>query len=552
MLLEKILKNISLFVIYFYLLALSTCTLVYGQLSESYGDQLVIGFVGKTPQVINPFQINNIPEKYIVRLIFGTGLQQSLNRFGQTRSLMEKYKPPTSSEDQGRVWRYVLLRNVILHNGQSLRNQDVKFTFEMIKKYGGYVLNKKYDFSEISAIELIGDLEFSFILNRKEKFFDEKLSGIPMLSQTYYQKLINNGYSSFENLPPIGYGPFRLESKSESAVSLVSHQSYVFGGPFLNRIVFRFFDNEQQLIDAFIQGQVDLMEVQTSITARRLHQILVDQVRVFIAPRPEKKVYFMLFNVNRFPFNNSIIRSAVSAGIHQDRIAKSIVEPHGHVAYSIVDYTNPFFMERLYRNTFQPENSMRILQGEGWQINSSKGTLVKNGNDFVFDLLFEENSYDEENIARAVKIQLSELGINVQPKPVNIIEKNNLVKENNFTAVITEFSYYDDDIYEVIKTFYLEVLRNIDTPLNYTSSEIDRLLRQAEANSAVRRQFIQNFLLRIQREAPAVFFFFDDRIIYAVNYRFQKVNIPFSGSNNHYYRLNPFENWFVPKSLQKY
>ena len=81
---------------------------------------------------------------------------------------------------------------------------------------------------------------------------------------------------------------------STSEIILSSHPHFVFDSPFLNRIVFKFFDNEQQLIDNFIQGNVDFIEVKDLVTAQRLHQILRERIKIFSTPRPEKKVYFLV------------------------------------------------------------------------------------------------------------------------------------------------------------------------------------------------------------------------------------------------------------------
>ena len=545
------LKNFPILQLYFLLILLIN-TPATGQHSESFGDQLIIGIIGKAPQVINPFVINNFTEKHISRLIYGTGIIQSLDRYGQIINLVESYIPPKSSREQGLKWQYNLRRNIIFHNGRSLRNYDVEFTFDILKKFGGGIINKGYDFSNIASINLIGDLEFIFNLKNKDNFFDEKFSDIPILSRYYYTDLIDDGYEIFKSNPPLGYGPFQLESKSEMHISLVSHKNYVFGEPYLARIVFKFFNNEQQMLDSFIKGDVDFIEVSTPSTARRLHQILSNRLRVFVTPRPEKKVYFLMFNVNQFPFDDTNVRKALNGAINQGEIAKALLESHGHVALSILDDRNGSFIDRLFSSSFQPKVSLESLQKNGWQINESKGILAKDGKDFNFELLFEENSFMEENIARSVKIQLAELGINVQPRPVNFFEKNTLIEENKFAAIIKDFSYYEDYLYEGIKAFYFTELRKNDSPLNYSNPTIDRLIKLADLNPELRKQFIQKFQIELYRESPVIFLFFNDEIIYAVNQRFQKVYIPRVNNNRLYYLLNPFENWFVPKSLQKY
>ncbi len=199
------------------------------------------------------------------------------------------------------------------------------------------------------------------------------------------------------------------------------------------------------------------------------------------------------------------------------------------------------------------EIALRNLQLEGWQMSSPGGTLQKNGDNLQFELLFEDRSHLEESIARTVKIQLAELGINVLPVPISHREKDRLIEQNKFTAVLKSYAFYDNDLYSVLKDFYFKVLKNSPYSTNYSNSILERLLAQAESDQNARKILIQRFQIILHQDAPVVFLFFDDRVIYAVNNRFQNIRISYSNAEKvYYYRLMPFENWFVPKNLQKY
>jgi hypothetical protein len=53
-------------------------------------------------------------------------------------------------------------------------------------------------------------------------------------------------------------------------------------------------------------------------------------------------------------------------------------------------------------------------------------------------------------------------------------------------------------------------------------------------------------------EIPAVFLFFDERILIGVDKRFQDYRSIYQENRRYFYRMNPVENWYVPKDLQKY
>ncbi|MFZ0388846.1 MAG: hypothetical protein WAN36_00190, partial [Calditrichia bacterium] len=169
-----------------------------------------------------------------------------------------------------------------------------------------------------------------------------------------------------------------------------------------------------------------------------------------------------------------------------------------------------------------------------------------------FELLFEQNSFLEESIARAIKIFLSELGINVQPRPLPMPEKEKALASNEFTAVINSYAYFDDYMFYALRDFYEQGLKGKEPAVNYQNPTLERLFNQVEVNPDQWQQLARRYQIALHQDAPVVFLYFDDKIIYAVNNRFQNVRVPFSNGTSYYFRLNPLENWFVPKSMQKF
>ncbi len=520
--------------------------------SEAFGDQLIIGIVGTPPRVLNPFRIHEVVEKEINRFIFGSGLIQQADRFGEPPALVDRYIVTGGGGMQGKEWQYVLKRNINYHDGIPLRNKDVLFTFNFLKRWGGAILNRRIDFTNVRSIQLNGDLEVRFILNRKDPNFDQKLTDIPILSSNYYREAYEKGPAIFTMEEPMGYGPFRFEVSTQNEIRLVPHIHYVFGRPFLNRVVFRFYDDEQKLVDNFIRGSVDMIEVNDRLTARRLHQILKNDIKVFTVPRPEKKVYFIQFNVKSKNFQSPRTRKAIRLAINRNEIIRRLMGQNGHVAYSLIDYTNKYFFKGLFKESYRPNQGIQILQQDGWIIDKKSGILKRNDQELSFDLIFEKNSFLEESIARSIKIHLAELGINVRPQPVTHEEKKALIEKNQFDAVIDSYSYYDVDLYNALRYFYYRVLRKRKSFNNYRSLTIERLFKGVENNSIPLSQLYTRYQIVIHQEAPVVFLFFQDKIIYAVQNRFQNIRVSYSKGKMYYYRLNPLENWFVPKVLQKY
>ncbi len=205
--------------------------------TESYGGRLIIGTLTDGKFDLNPFEIHSALEEEITQLIYGYGLTKTPDKFANPPDLISRY----IMDGDAKSWRMVLKRNITFHNDIDLRNSDVKFTFELIKKFGGFNLSRKFDFSNIKSISTSGDLEIVFELFREDKTFNEKLADIPIISERHYGSAFREGYSVFSKKIPNGMGPFVFEFQTENVLSLVFHSDYYSGRPFLNEVKIQFF-----------------------------------------------------------------------------------------------------------------------------------------------------------------------------------------------------------------------------------------------------------------------------------------------------------------------
>lgn len=527
---------------------------LYGQqgieVTETFGDRLVIGMVSEPLNEINPFNISTSYQQEIVDLIFGYGLLQKPGKYAVPSSLLDRliYDTPQANN---RVWRVVLNRNIIFQDGSLLLNSDVKFTYDLVKKYGGYIFNRRLDLRNIKNISVEGDLEVKFELYRPESNFYETLNDIPILSREYYSSAMDEGYSVFEEKIPMGIGPFSLEFQNTTAINLKYHQRYFSGRPFLEDIHIEFFENDEQLIDALTNKNVDYTEIKDKITAERLHELMGSNIIVFGVPRSNKKVNFILANLNRSPLSDINVRQAIELSINRNEISSKF--DFKETAKTLFDSDNPHYFKTAFRDEeYNPVAAAQILKNSGWIRNQRTGMLEKNGKPLNITLGFSQGSFLEESIARSLKISLGELNINLQPIPVQPFGKDELVKNGDFDLLILSYTYDPQYMFDAVEQFYFDILKgNLLNP-NYQNSYLDQLVNLSYRDKNVRQNLYQRFQYYLKKELPAFFLFFDQRIIVAVNSRFRNYRTTFREGDRLYIRMSPFENWFVPKILQRY
>ena len=519
--------------------------------TESYGDQLVIGLLRQPEFDLNPFNIHSPAEQDIIHFIFGGGLIQQPGKFAAPPSLIDRFIFIPGGQNN-RYWRLVLKRNIIFHNNDDMRNVDVKFTFNFLKKYGGSILNRRIDFRNIAEIRIHGDLELMFVLHRPDRNFERKFSDIPILPSKYYAEALEKGFNIFAEKPPVGIGPFAFLSRNPNMIQLVTHSRYYNGRPFLDGVQIRFFDDEQQIVDGLVNGDIDYAELPDLPTAERIHEILGNRILLFTVPRTYRKVYFILLNTRSFPFESKATRAALESVINKQLIVNRLLPNIGGIAQTLIPPDNEYYFKEAFKNQFNPQRATVLLQQDGWQLNQKSGLLERDGKPFRFRLIFARNSPLEESIARTLKITLGELNIDLVPVPVNHLNKDQIIQNGDFQAILCSYEFDDQDLFQAIDHFYFHTLRGNVQNVNYRNRFLDKMFTIAYRDPGIYPQLFKRFQFYIRRDHPAIFLFFHDRIIIAVDSRFHNIRTTFKKGDQFYYRLQPLENWFVPKELQKY
>jgi ABC-type transport system substrate-binding protein len=531
-----------------------TLQIAFSQISydvtESYGDQLHIGILVDKEFKLNPLKLYSPAQKEVTQLIFGYGLTKTSDKILNPPDLVERYLTDKSKKDT-RVWRILLNRNISFHNGTNLRNRDVKFTFELIKKQGGFILNRKFDLDNIKSISIKGDLEVIFGLNRPDEYFGAKIADIPILAEDYYHAAMQEGYKVFSYQRPMGMGPFIYEYESGNILSLKFHPHYYSGRPFLDKVKIYFFTDEQKLIDALVNREIDYIEFPDRTTMFRIMELMGDKIVAYNVPRTENKLYSMLFNVNRFPLSEPEVRRAILLAIDRDEIVERYMKDVGEVANTLIPASNPYYERSLYKDEYNPQEALQILMEAGWKLNRQSGILEKAGRPLSFKLYFTQNSFLEESLARLIKVDLAELNINVQPVPVLPAERENFIERSNYHAMLYSYSYYPNYLFETFVEFYFQILGARQTVPNYRNRYLTRLYDLIEGKEDMHKNFYQRFQMFAIREIPAIFLFFDQRILIGVDKRFREFRSVYQENRRFFYRVNPVENWFVPKELQK-
>ena len=176
----------------------------------------------------NPGQIT----PFIIQYALHDAMIKPMPAGMMTPSLAESW---TMSKD-GRVYDFVLRKNVVFHNGDPMTAEDVKFSFERYRGAAAKILKDK-----VEAISIVNPHHVRFHLKAPWPdfmgFYGSPATGAGwIVPKKYVEKVGDDGFKQ----APVGAGPFKFASMTPGVeIVLEAHEKYWRKTPKVKRIVLK-------------------------------------------------------------------------------------------------------------------------------------------------------------------------------------------------------------------------------------------------------------------------------------------------------------------------
>lgn len=314
------------------------------------------------------------------------------------------------SDDQ---WEFKLRDSVRFHDGSVFDADDVVYSIERIRDFlkppsGGF----RASVSGVKSVSAPDPLTVVIETNGAVPNLPLSFSSIFMMNKPM------DGFETTEALnagsPPIGTGPYRLESwSSGESLRLIRNDTYWGGKPDWLKVVFRVIENPAARVAALSTGEVDVAD---AIPARDVDGLKERGAR--IASVGAARINFIQFDVDRDtlpgvtdksgapianPFKNPLVRRALALAIDRGILVDKILAGYGTAASQVFP-------------TGLPGTSGKLPEGPDFE--QAKVLLAKAGYPDGFNLVLAgpAGRYpgDAESL-QAIAQSWARIGINAQP-----------------------------------------------------------------------------------------------------------------------------------------
>jgi len=238
----------------------------------AFGGQLKEGVIG-SPRFINPILAMSDADRDMTSIIY-SGLMKSNSKGNLVPDLAESY----SISKDGLIYKFKLKDNAYFHNGEKVTADDVEFTIN--KTQDSALKSPKRANWDGVAVRKLNDREIEFALKQPYSPFLEN-STLGILPKKIWANFDSDQFSfSLFNIEPVGSGPYKVKSLKKDSYgiptfyTLASFNKYVFGAPYIKKLLINFYQNEKSLMDAFNKRDIESVSAISSQNAELLKTAL--------------------------------------------------------------------------------------------------------------------------------------------------------------------------------------------------------------------------------------------------------------------------------------
>jgi len=424
-------RRISAAAVLMALISLLTGATSAGAQGSPGEDEKLVFRVGSSNDIdgFNPFKIVEIPSYEVMGLTYDYLVNFSPKDSSPAPGLADSWE----TSDDGLTWTFHLNKDAKWHDGKPVTSEDVAYTFRRIlkEKQGLY----------IDYVRQIDKIETP---DKHTVVFKTKDPSVQMLSMLVYilpkhiwEDVPAEETKTFKNEPAIGSGPFQaVEWKEGQSVRLEANPDYFRGAPHIDEIIFQLYDNDDTMVQALKNGEVDYiawfpinlfksLENQKGIETNsapdpgftelgfNLYEPSPEAIEEFGAPKTSTGNPALL---------DPLVREAINWSIDEEELTQKILQGEGILGSTLVPPALARYHLKLDESEIQGldiERSKELLEQAGWRDTNGDGTVDKDGEELELRLFVRSEDKDSVTAGQFIEDWLKEAGIGLETKAIS-------------------------------------------------------------------------------------------------------------------------------------
>ena len=284
--------------------------------------------------------------------------------------------------ENGKIYTFYLRKNASFHHNDNFtptrlfNADDVLFSFNRIidtnhpfheVSGGSYPFFQSVGFNSIiDKIVKVNQHMVVFYLHERDSSFLANLAAhfSIILSEQYGELLISQDRANEIDTAPIGTGPFTLDSYfPNNHIRYKANMAYWNGAPQIEQLVFDITPKSTTRIAKLMTGDCDVSALPQSSEL----EFIRSHVKLELQIQTGFNISYWAFNLQRPPFNNRLVRTALAHAINKRAIIEAVYYGSATVADSVLPPLSWAYNDHLTQYNYDPDKARALLIEAGYK-----------------------------------------------------------------------------------------------------------------------------------------------------------------------------------------
>jgi peptide/nickel transport system substrate-binding protein len=431
---------------------------------ENTGATTITAAYSEGGTTLNPTEANDVTSDTFVlaaydQLVTYATEEVDGKKVANTSEIVPMIASSWEVSDDNTEYTFTLRDDIEFQSGNPLTSADVVGSFELIAASSS--ASFLYGMAGISAVTAVDDYTATITLSEPNHLF---LQILPMYSFSIMDTALvaENGGAEWLATNTAGSGPFTVDSWDPSTQAVLSRNEAYWGdAPALEKVNIKFITEASNRVQLLSKGEVQLA---LEIPAKDVASLEATD-GVVIDSRPSNKILYFAMNNAIAPFDNELVRQAITYAIPYDKLLTDVMQGQASPMKSSVASSTPGFTADGNKAEYDLDKARDLLTQAGYP------------DGFTFDFTLGSGFQDWNDDAVLIQAELAKVGVTMNITNMARAQFLEAIATNQVQSYISRWTSFVND-----PGYHLGLLLTSDGTsnyANYNNADVDALWTEA-------------------------------------------------------------------------